>query len=273
MLSTVHKCSSRRERITTFCDCGRPNSWRAVTSSYTRAQQPIKPMRSFSPERESITAASSTHEESLADALASAVPSSGPDHRFLRDDCGGVPAWEVQMLVDPAPSPKPLTPTEEDSLLQMAARARADGQHWRAHTLAEQAYAGRRSLSTLLYLIGIRVDELGEATFGAAAYHTMLRVLPLRDDERAKVITLFKKAHKTMFTQRRHEDAAVLIQYRATQLRRGKKHGLPTGTSALAPSGAPSMAPAATQGRLPFEEKLERYALLDADQPMGGARS
>ena len=90
------------------------------------------------------------------------------------------------MLVDPAPSPKPLTPTEEDSLLQMAARARADGQHWRAHTLAEQAYAGRRSLSTLLYLIGIRVDELGEATFGAAAYHTMLRVLPLRDDERAK---------------------------------------------------------------------------------------
>ena len=56
-------------------------------------------MRSFSPERESITAASSTHEESLADALASAVPSSGPDHRFLRDDYGGVPAWEVQMLV------------------------------------------------------------------------------------------------------------------------------------------------------------------------------
>ena len=59
------------------------------------------------------------------------------------------------MLVAPASSPKPLTPTQEESLLQLAARARADGQFWRAHTLAEQAYAGRRQLSALRWKLAV----------------------------------------------------------------------------------------------------------------------
>ena len=137
---------------------------------------------------------SSTHEESLAAAVATAVRASAPDERYLREDCGGVPFWEVQMLVDPPASAQPLTATQEESLLQMAARAREEGQHWRAHTLVEQAYAGRRSLSTLLYLLQIRVDDLGEAAFGAAAFHTILRQLPLKDDERSKVLRLFRAA-------------------------------------------------------------------------------
>ena len=175
--------------------------------------------------------ASASFDESLAAAVAAAVPSPEPDHRFLREDCGGVPVWEVRMLIDPPPTSQPLSPMQEESMLQMAQRAREDGHHWRAHTLAEQAYAGRGSLSVLLYLLKIRVDDLDEATFGAAAYHTMLRLLPLRDDERTKVLGLFKRAHKKMYTRRRHENAAVLIQYRAAQLRRARDKPLKTGAS------------------------------------------
>ena len=126
------------------------------------------------------------------------------------------------MLVDPAPPEKTLTASEEEALLTLAERARDEGHHWRAHTITEQAYAGRRSLSVLLYLLQIRVDDLEEAAFGAAAYHTMLRLLPLKDDERATVLRLFRATHRKMYTRRRHEDAAVLIQFRAAQLRRAK---------------------------------------------------
>ena len=78
------------------------------------------------------------HERAYAAALASSKERGPPDGRYLREDCGGVPAWEVHMFVDPAPC-EPLTPTQEESLMQMAASARAAGQQWRAITLAEGA--------------------------------------------------------------------------------------------------------------------------------------
>ena len=78
---------------------------------------------------------------------------SGPDEHYLREQCGGVPSWEVAMLVDPAASAKPLSAEEHDRLLAMADRAYRDGEAYRANTLAEQAYTGSRALSTLLYLL------------------------------------------------------------------------------------------------------------------------
>ena len=101
----------------------------------------------------------------------------GPDAVYLAEECGGVPLWEVQMLVDPPPAPS-LTIDEHESLLGLAQRAKAAGDIWRAHGLAEQAYAGTRAVLTLLYLLDLRVNHLGEVAFGAAAYHSMLRMLP-----------------------------------------------------------------------------------------------
>ena len=94
-------------------------------------------------------------EPSLAAAVASAVPSPNADITYLQQDCGGIPSWEVELLVRPSESPRPLTPTEENRLLSMAASAREHGDAWRAHTLVEQAYVGSRSLTTLLYLLSL----------------------------------------------------------------------------------------------------------------------
>ena len=104
----------------------------------------------------------------------SAIKLPRESERYVSDVCG-VSVTEVSNFVLPAPSAEPLTADEHERLLTMARAARGEGQSWRAHTLAEQAYSGHRVLSTLLFLVDIRVKDLDEVAFGVAAYHVALQ--------------------------------------------------------------------------------------------------
>ena len=102
------------------------------------------------------------------------VDGDGPDLQYLGEDCQGVPAWEVSLLINPPEPPKPLSLDQSETLLGMAERAFAAEDYWKAHTIAEQAYAGTRQVPTLLYLLDIRVNalEFGE---GDAALREAVR--------------------------------------------------------------------------------------------------
>jgi len=165
-----------------------------------------------------------------------ATASEGPDERYL-EDCG-IPVWEVSLLVDPPKPEQQLSLREHESLMSMAERARVDGQAYRAYTLAEQAYTGRRVVSSLLYALDIRVNELGEPAFGAAAFHSMLRMLALGTRERYDCERAHERAAKLMEAEREQGDAARLIQ-RAAEVRRSSP--LRTGgASAFSSSPPPS---------------------------------
>ena len=71
--------------------------------------------------------------------------------------------------------------------------------------LAEQAYVGRRLASTLTYMLDIRTQELGEPEFGAAAYHSMLRMLELTESERRNVERQHAHAVKLMSKRKQRQ--------------------------------------------------------------------
>ena len=151
----------------------------------------------------------------------------GPDEAYLAE-CGGVPAWEVALLVNPTPPTQPMSLEQTEVLLSMAERAFSEGNYWKAHTVAEQAYAGSRQLSTLLYLLDIRVNALGEVAFGAACYHSILRMLQLSRDERHTVEELHQEADRKMRDAREEEEAKQLFESRAAELRRRTINITPT---------------------------------------------
>ena len=137
------------------------------------------------------------------------------DENYIREACGGdVETWEVAMLIEMQQQPQ-LSVEEHGRLMELAQRARDDGQSGRAHTLAEQAWAGRREIATLLYLLDIRILDLEEVAFGVACYHTALHSLPLSDAERSEIEQLHSEAELTLRTSLGKESAPVLTQHRS----------------------------------------------------------
>lgn len=132
------------------------------------------------------------------------------------------------MVLDPPfDESRRLSLDEHDSLMIAAERHRAAGEHWRAIALAERAYAGyvsangERELSTLLYMVDVRVRHLGETAFGRECYAEMLHRLPLSAHHRREVERLLARAEKSMLVRSEVEEAQDLLRHRAAELRRG----------------------------------------------------
>ena len=137
---------------------------------------------------------------------------------------GPVPHWEVSLLVDPPQQPEGspvLSLKEHQALISLAEAARDRGDAHRAYSLAEKAYTGRRAISSLLYALDIRMHELKEPAFCAAAYELILgRTLSAED--RTVCETAQCAAIKLLETERERDEASegtARLAQRAGELR------------------------------------------------------
>jgi hypothetical protein len=110
---------------------------------------------------------------------------------------------------------------EHKALMSLAEAARDRGDAHRAYSLAEKAYTGCRAISSLLYALDIRMNELKEPAFCAAAYELILgRTLSAQD---RTVCELAKcAAIKLLETERERDEAsegAARLAQRAGELR------------------------------------------------------
>jgi len=147
-----------------------------------------------------------------------------PSQQSIMARPGPVPHWEVSLLVDPPQQPEGspvLSLKEHKALMSLAEAARDRGDAHRAYSLAEKAYTGCRAISSLLYALDIRMNELKEPAFCAAAYELILgRTLSAQD---RTVCELAKcAAIKLLETERERDEAsegAARLAQRAGELR------------------------------------------------------
>ena len=137
---------------------------------------------------------------------------------------GPVPHWEVSLLVDPPQQPEGspvLSLKEHKALMSLAEAARDRGDAHRAYSLAEKAYTGCRAISSLLYALDIRMNELKEPAFCAAAYELILgRTLSAQDRTVCELAQC--AAIKLLETERERDEAsegAARLAQRAGELR------------------------------------------------------